>query len=33
MTDRLTPAQRHIVMSHIHGKGTKPDLLELSLLF
>lgn len=26
MTDRLTPAQRHIVMSHIHGKGTKPEL-------
>ena len=26
MTDRLTPAQRHIVMSHIHDKGTKPEL-------
>ena len=26
MTDRLTPAQRHLVMSHIHGKGTKPEL-------
>ena len=26
MTDRLTPAQRHYVMSRIHGKGTKPEL-------
>ena len=26
MTDRLTPAQRHNVMSRIHGKGTKPEL-------
>ena len=26
MTDKLTPAQRHLVMSHIHGKGTKPEL-------
>ncbi len=26
MTDRLTPEQRHLVMSHIHGKGTKPEL-------
>ena len=26
MTDRLTPTQRHLVMSHIHGKGTKPEL-------
>ena len=26
MTDRLTPAQRHDVMSRIHGKGTKPEL-------
>lgn len=26
MTDHLTPAQRHLVMSHIHGKGTKPEL-------
>ena len=26
MTDNLTPAQRHLVMSHIHGKGTKPEL-------
>lgn len=24
--DRLTPAQRHLVMSHIHSKGTKPEL-------
>ncbi|MBQ8959345.1 MAG: DNA mismatch endonuclease Vsr [Bacteroidales bacterium] len=27
MTDRLTPTQRHYVMSRIHGKGTKPELL------
>ena len=26
MTDRLTPQQRHLVMSHIHSKGTKPEL-------
>ena len=26
MTDKLTPEQRHLVMSHIHGKGTKPEL-------
>ena len=26
MTDRLTPEQRHNVMSRIHGKGTKPEL-------
>ena len=26
MTDRLTSAQRHLVMSHIHSKGTKPEL-------
>lgn len=26
MPDHLTPAQRHLVMSHIHGKGTKPEL-------
>ena len=27
MPDRLTPAQRHYVMSRIHGKGTKPELI------
>ena len=27
MTDRLTPQQRHYVMSRIHGKDTKPELL------
>ena len=27
MTDRLTPQQRHYVMSRIHGKSTKPELL------
>jgi DNA mismatch endonuclease (patch repair protein) len=26
MTDRLTPDQRHICMSHIHSKDTKPEL-------
>ena len=26
MPDHLTPAQRHLVMSHIRGKGTKPEL-------
>ena len=24
--DRLTPARRHLVMSHIHSKGTKPEM-------
>ena len=27
MPDRLTPLQRHYVMSRIHDKGTKPELL------
>lgn len=27
MTDRMTPEQRHRCMSHIKGKGTKPELL------
>lgn len=26
MTDRLTPAQRHRVMSHIRSRNTKPEL-------
>ena len=26
MTDRLTPAQRHKVMSHIRSRNTKPEL-------
>ena len=26
MTDRLTPEQRHLVMSHIRSKNTKPEL-------
>ena len=26
MTDIFTVEQRHLVMSHIHGKGTKPEL-------
>ena len=26
MTDRLTPDQRHRIMSHIRGKDTKPEL-------
>lgn len=26
MTDRLTPAQRHLVMSHVHSRNTKPEL-------
>lgn len=26
MTDRLTPTQRHLVMSHIHSRNTKPEL-------
>ena len=26
MTDRFTPAQRHLVMSHIHSRNTKPEL-------
>lgn len=27
MTDTMTPEQRHRCMSHIKGKGTKPELL------
>ena len=27
MTDRLTPQQRHICMSHIRGKNTQPELI------
>lgn len=27
MTDRLTPYQRHVCMSHIRGKNTKPELI------
>lgn len=26
MTDKMTPEQRHRCMSHIHSKGTKPEL-------
>ena len=26
MTDTMTPAQRHVCMSHIHSKDTKPEL-------
>ena len=26
MTDRLTPTQRHLVMSHIRSRNTKPEL-------
>ena len=26
MTDHLTPAQRHLVMSHIRSRNTKPEL-------
>lgn len=26
MSDKLTPVQRHVCMSHIHGKDTKPEL-------
>ena len=27
MPDRLTPTQRHLCMSHIHSRDTKPELL------
>lgn len=27
MTDTMTPEQRHRCMSHIHSKGTKPELM------
>ena len=27
MPDRLTPSQRHLCMSHIHSRDTKPELL------
>ena len=33
MTDRLTPAQRHLVMSHIHSKGTKSEMKERQWLW
>lgn len=26
MTDKMTPEQRHVCMSHIRSKGTKPEL-------
>lgn len=26
MSDKLTPVQRHVCMSHIHSKDTKPEL-------
>ena len=26
MADRLTPFQRHVCMSHVHGSDTKPEL-------
>jgi len=26
MTDKMTPEQRHRCMSHIHSKGTKPEM-------
>ena len=28
MPDRLTPTQRHLCMSHIHSRDTKPKLLQ-----
>ena len=27
MTDKMTPTQRHLCMSHIHSRDTKPELL------
>ena len=27
MTDKMTPFQRHLCMSHIHSRDTKPELL------
>ena len=27
MTDKMTPEQRHLCMSHIHSRDTKPELL------
>src|SRR5580693_3748568 len=32
MTDRLTPAQRSLLMSRIRGRNTKPELVVRSLL-
>lgn len=26
MTDTMTPDQRHLVMSHSHSKGAKPEM-------
>ena len=28
MPDRLTPTQRHLCMSHIHSRDTKPELTK-----
>lgn len=33
MADTMTPDQRHVVMSHIHSKGTKPEVLLRKSLF
>lgn len=33
MADRMTPEQRHVCMSHIRGKNTKPEILVRKALF
>jgi len=33
MTDKLTPEQRHLCMSHIRSKNTKPEMIVRKYLF
>lgn len=33
MADRLSPDQRHLCMSHIHGKDTKPEIFVRKALW
>ena len=33
MADRMTPEQRHVCMSHIRGKNTKPEIAVRKALF
>ena len=33
MADRITPEQRHLCMSHIKGRDTKPEILVRKALF
>ena len=33
MADKLTPEQRHLCMSHIRGKNTKPEMFVRKALW